>query len=189
MPDPELVTAYQRILRLGAGHTYGLGDRPLPTEFRDAADARLDAYALKMANQLERVTFQSAAIRKAVQEKVREWMAAGDDLTLSDLSLELEPLLGGVRALLIARTETGLAFNAAQAYGYAAVGFTHVTWIASPFACPICDALDGQVFAIEDYVAEAIAHPNCGCSAEPEGGDEEEAGQGDAEDQWMPEAA
>jgi len=186
MPDPEIVSAYQRIMRLAGGASYG--GNPAFSDFDAAAQARLDAYAVKLANTLERSVFNSPKIREAVQERIEAWMASGDELTLSDLSLDLEPLLGGVRALMIARTETGAAYNGAAAYGYAAAGFTHVVWIASPFACEECIALDGQVFSIEEYAAAAIAHPNCSCGAEPEV-PAEQTGEGDDEDQAFEEAA
>lgn len=45
--------------------------------------------------------------------------------------------------------------------------FTHYTYVAEPDACPICKALAGKTFKIEDYEAGVTAplrHPNCRCS-------------------------
>lgn len=45
--------------------------------------------------------------------------------------------------------------------------FTHYTYVAEPDACPICKALAGKTFKIEDYemgVTAPLRHPNCRCS-------------------------
>ena len=45
--------------------------------------------------------------------------------------------------------------------------FTHYTYVAEMGACPICKALAGKTFKIEDYEAGVTAplrHPNCRCS-------------------------
>lgn len=45
--------------------------------------------------------------------------------------------------------------------------FTHYTYVAEPDACPICKALAGKTFKIEDYemgVTAPLRHPDCRCS-------------------------
>lgn len=45
--------------------------------------------------------------------------------------------------------------------------FTHYTYVAEAGACPICKALAGKTFKIEDYemgVTAPLRHPNCRCS-------------------------
>jgi hypothetical protein len=165
--DLEIVSAYRKIMRLGIGQGLDASVIPIDPAVGEAVGVRLDMFSRKLANQLEHSVFNSPDIRAKVQDKVRDWMEREGSVKLSDLASELEPLLGGVRALMIARTETGWAYNAAAAYSYQAAGFTHVRWMSSPLACEICLALDDQVFEIEDYAAEAIAHPNCSCSSEP----------------------
>jgi hypothetical protein len=176
MVDAALVSAYRKVMRLGIGHGLDASVHPIPADMGEQVGKRLDLVAKKLSAQLEHSVFNSPEIRAAVNNKVRDWMEREGTLTLSSLATDLEPLVGGVRALMIARTETGWAYNAAAAIGYQAAGFTHVRWIASPAACEVCLDLDDQVFEVEEYVTDAIAHPNCSCSSEPieTGGDEEE---------------
>ena len=45
--------------------------------------------------------------------------------------------------------------------------FTHYTYVSEMGACPICKALSGKTFKIEDYemgVTAPLRHPNCRCS-------------------------
>jgi hypothetical protein len=182
MADAELVAAYRKVMRLGIGHGLDASVNPIPADMGEQVGKRLDLVAKKLSAQLEHSVFKSPEIRAAVNNKVRDWMEQEGTIKLSTLATDLEPLVGGVRALMIARTETGWAYNAAAAIGYQAAGFTHVRWIASPAACEICLDLDGDVFEVEEYVTDAIAHPNCSCGSEPiEPGEGEEGNAAPAE--------
>lgn len=164
MADAALIEAYKRALRSGSGHIWERLPALPHDALRVSAEQQLDFFATKMANQLERTVFQSPDVRREVHSRIEDWLNRDGPLTLKDLTEDLMPLLGPNRAALIARTETGLAYNAGQAYSARAAGFTHVVWVASPFACDECLALDGQEFTTDTYAQEPLAHPNCGCT-------------------------
>ena len=69
------------------------------------------------------------------------------------------------RATLIARTETLRAHNEGRKVFYRQVGITKVRWLIADDerTCPICRALDGKVFRIEELKGPP-AHPGCRCS-------------------------
>lgn len=164
MANAALIKAYQRTLRAASGNIWSILPDPAHEALRAGAQNELDFFATKLANQLERSVFQSREIRQEVHARIEKWLNREGALTINDLSRDLEPLLGYNRALLIARTETGLAYNAGQAYSARAAGFTHVIWVASPFACDECADLDGKIFTVDVYATEPLAHPNCGCT-------------------------
>ena len=69
------------------------------------------------------------------------------------------------RATLIARTETLRAHNEGRKVFYRQVGITKVRWLIADDSrtCPICRALDGKVFGI-DEVEGPPKHPGCRCT-------------------------
>jgi len=69
------------------------------------------------------------------------------------------------RATLIARTETLRAHNEGRKVFYRQVGITKVRWLIADDerTCPICRALDGKVFGI-DEVEGPPRHPGCRCT-------------------------
>lgn len=69
----------------------------------------------------------------------------------------------------LARTEQAFAAEAGSREQYREYGVTHVQWLISSGACPICQAYVGQLIEIEDTENQPPAHPNCLCSTAPAG--------------------
>jgi hypothetical protein len=70
------------------------------------------------------------------------------------------------RALMIARTETAIGVNHGQLIGYAAAGFDKVE-VSDGDGDDECAAADGQIWTIDEAMANPIAHPNCTRSFSP----------------------
>lgn len=69
----------------------------------------------------------------------------------------------------LARTESAFAAEEASRLQMADLGVTHVTWLISAGACPICQSFVGLVIPIEDVDRQppGASHPNCLCSTVP----------------------
>jgi len=79
------------------------------------------------------------------------------------------------RADRIARTETGIAYNHGALFGYAAAGYTQVE-VSDGDDDEECAAADGQIWSIEEALANPLEHPNCTRAFDPvEAGEEDEA--------------
>jgi hypothetical protein len=181
MPDPELTDHYASILRAGFDLATG-GDEPISDELDAESLRSLLLSADRLAEQLDHSIMDAPWLRSDVAKLVDEWVnQPGEVLDLTELRQALEPLFGPGRSLMIARTETANAFNGANAAGLRAHGWTQVTWIAAPDACPECAELDGEVMSIGEYEAEPTLHPNCSCTAEPYA--EELEGEGEEEEE------
>lgn len=90
-----------------------------------------------------------------------------------ELARELQKYLidqkQGVRANTerLLRTEMARVQTAAQEQAYIESGFEYYMFMALDTACPICAALDGNVYPISDLENNQYAppiHPNCRCS-------------------------
>ncbi len=171
MPDPELVEYYTRALRAGYDRAYG----SRVSEAHEAEGLRvLLTSADRMAEQLEQSVLDAPWLQGEVAKLVSDWIdQPGDTLQLSDLVDTLSPIFSPSRALMIARTEVSNTFNGAYAAGLRAHGWRRMAWIAADDACEECQALDGQEMSIEEFEANLSPHPNCSCSGEPVGEDEE----------------
>jgi SPP1 gp7 family putative phage head morphogenesis protein len=77
------------------------------------------------------------------------------------------------RRLMIARTETAIAQAQGSLQGYKSIGVTRVRFYAAHGACPICAAMDGTVYRIDEAYGVIPVHPNGRCdwiSVMPRGG-------------------
>jgi hypothetical protein len=177
MADPELVEYYTRALR--GGFTRAFGSR-VGAAHEEAMLGSLLGSAERLAEQLDHSILDAPWLRAEAMKIVDEWIhQPGEELSLSDLRTSLEPMFSPSRAMTIARTETANVYNGAFAAGLRAHGWTHVTWIAAGDACEECAALDGETMSLSEYEQNATMHPNCSCSCEPAGGDEEGADEGE----------
>jgi hypothetical protein len=171
MPDPQLVEYYTRSLRAGFNRAFG-------NRIGEAHEAEMLGSLLntadRMADQLEHSILDAPWLRDEVGQLVTTWIEQpGDELDFGELRDSLSAVFGPSRALTIARSEVGQTFNGAYAAGLRAHGWRKVTWIAGDDACEECLSLDGTDMSIEEYEASSTVHPNCSCSAEPSGEDEE----------------
>lgn len=70
-------------------------------------------------------------------------------------------------ALTIARTEMARIEVAGAMNRYQSCGIEQVLWNNGPDPCPICEAVGGQVYALDDIPWEIPVHPNCCCDLVP----------------------
>jgi hypothetical protein len=61
------------------------------------------------------------------------------------------------------RTELGFAYNQGAVQNYAAVGVEKVVVRdgGTGGSCEACDAVDGEVWTLEEAAANPLEHPNC----------------------------
>ena len=126
----------------------------------------------------EEVTKITTTTQKMVQDKVTEWIGAGDPLS----TLEKDPVLlntfGKVRAKRIAVTEVTNAYAGGNLETFRNSGVVDAKeWrTAGSDVCPICMSLDSKqvpldAMFISDYDGSAYerppAHPNCRCWIQP----------------------
>lgn len=111
------------------------------------------------------------AIESGLRTELRNAItdALDNGLGVADVTKRLEPLFGAPRARRIATSELTNLLGAGQQATYAEAGFTGWTWqtVQDAFVDPICDALQGQQFAMD--VLFEKAHVNCRCFPAPAG--------------------
>lgn len=111
-----------------------------------------------------------AALRDALHEVVEDGISKGYGYAeiRADLDAFLADEIPG-RALTIARTETGFAYNAGALAGYAAQGVEKVIVHdgQEPNSCSDCAALEGAEWTVEEAAADPLGHPNCSRAFEP----------------------
>ena len=98
-------------------------------------------------------------VRKKVVQAIEEGLSAGE------LRATLEQFFSDIptRALMVARTETGFAYNRGALDNYREAEVTHVEVMdgGTEGSCEVCDALDGEVWTIEEAQSNPLEHPNC----------------------------
>ena len=75
-----------------------------------------------------------------------------------------------IRAERIARTEIMMASNQGAKEGYRSVGVEKMEWMTArdDRTCPICQPMDGEIFAIDDFpMPPSSTHPSCRCVGLP----------------------
>ena len=124
----------------------------------------------------EEVTHITVATQRMVQQKVTEWIGAGEPL--KELERSLLPEFGKVRAKRIAVTEVTNAYAGGQLSAFKESGVVDgKEWrTAGSDVCPICMSLDGKqvpldAMFISDYDGSMHdrppAHVNCRCWIQP----------------------
>lgn len=111
---------------------------------------------------------------KQIDDTTREWVndtigdaiASDEGATVSDLASTLSDAAANSRAfdpsraLTIARTEMAIAYNHGAALGYKQAGIEQVE-VSDGDGDDECAAADGEIWSIEDALANPIEHPNC----------------------------
>lgn len=66
-------------------------------------------------------------------------------------------------AAMVARTEVARVQNIGTLNRYEESGFTHVQVLdgGGPNSCEICEAINGQIWTIEEAASRELEHPNC----------------------------
>ncbi|MDD2857781.1 MAG: phage minor head protein [Candidatus Nanopelagicales bacterium] len=118
----------------------------------------------------------SDTIRDQVKGLVEDAIANGR--TVGELNEAIADTFADIkgRSLMIANTETTIAYNAGSVAGYKVQGVTHVEVMdgGTPGSCAECDEANGQIWTIAEAAANPSAHPNCTRSFLPIIPDEED---------------
>lgn len=163
-PDLLWEQMYYDAARQGIDRGYQMSGVAPPDDLPEDVDESLKAFARRQARQLQRIAVDDPDQRAAVAELLDEWLASGEDLSLTDLRDGLRVHFGSMRALRIARTESAWAMNTGAASAARSAGFEHVTWNAALDACPGCTELHGKLMTMDEYLENSVLHPNCRCS-------------------------
>jgi len=177
--DPIIEMAYYSAYRAGLDYGNSLVGLPPGEELPEDVEQSLRVRARKQAAQLDRMVTDSPEQKQRVAELVDEWMRGEEPLSLNDLRSELATEFSEARALMIARTEVGFAFNVSSAAAMRSAGFEKVRWIAvmDSATCEACQELNDTVMTMDEYMDNALIHPGCSCSAVP--ADEDESADAD----------
>jgi len=116
---------------------------------------------------LDQTGLRITGINGTTRDAVRGIIASGisDGLTAQDIadSIETLPAFDEARAELVARTETGYAYNSASVRSYREYGVEKVQ-IFDGDGDPICaDALarNGGIWTVDEAESDPLGHPNC----------------------------
>jgi SPP1 gp7 family putative phage head morphogenesis protein len=104
----------------------------------------------------------SDTVRETVRNAIAEAVRSGKSYT--DLAKELQDTLESpARAMVTARTETAVAYNVGAGTNYAAQGVERVEVSDGngPGSCAECDAVNGEIWTVDEMIANPIEHPNC----------------------------
>lgn len=130
----------------------------------DATDVFLDRHFTDYL--AERVTQITESTRSLIAEELHRVFEDGQGLNLTELAGRLVDMTADsaafspARALTIARTETAIAYNTGTIAAYRQNGIEWVE-VSDGDGDEECAAADGQMWTLEDALANPIAHPNC----------------------------
>jgi hypothetical protein len=136
----------------------------------DAEDPFVDHFFTEYLG--ERITQIDETTRDRVRGELQSALADGNADSVQDLAERLRTAVGDSaafspsRALTIARTETAFAVGHGAGLAYRQNGITHVE-ISDGDDDEDCAEADGEIWTVDEYLAEPIAHPNCVRSASP----------------------
>lgn len=120
----------------------------------------------------ERIKQVDDTTREWVRKSVLDAFESDEGANINELASKLADVAGDSRAfsperaLMIARTETAIAYNQGAALGYKQAGIEQVE-VSDGDGDDECAEADGQVWTIADALANPIAHPNCTRSFAP----------------------
>ena len=141
-----------------------------------AIDLEAGKFTSEQVEELRDIMTDGFAKQKTINEiasEIEEKVTPGDSWALKDGKFELDKDGNRVLAIsavfrpnLIARTEsTRLAANGAIA-NYTDNGIESVRYISalSQRTCSVCDALNGEIFPVNESYGIIPVHPNCRCT-------------------------
>lgn len=114
----------------------------------------------------ERIKQLDATTRERVLETLRAALADGVGESVTELAGRLVDATQGAeafsaaRALMIARTETAIAYNTGALLAYGQNQIARVE-VSDGDGDEECAEADGQIWTVEEAMANPIAHPNC----------------------------
>lgn len=137
--------------------------------FLDAADLGVDA-AFDLANPyvqtvLESLTKNIRGVADTTKQDIRDLVAkqAAEGWSVEELAKHIRAkgeIASRTRALTIARTESGTAYNRGAVAAYRAGGVTHVDVLDGDDDEP-CASANGARWTLEQAEANPLGHPNC----------------------------
>lgn len=134
----------------------------------DAKDPLLSKFMTSYV--LERATLINDTTKASVTNVIQTAFADGDAEGLGDKVLETmrEDFDGyeAWRAERIARSESAIGFNHANALGWSTAGVEEVD-ILDGTEDDVCDEANGATWTLAEFMADPIGHPNCVRGASP----------------------
>jgi SPP1 gp7 family putative phage head morphogenesis protein len=112
---------------------------------------------------------QITSITETTRERVKDIIqTAIEDGKTGELAERLQDAyaFSPARAATIARTETAIAYGHGAGLLYRQNGVQYVE-ISDGDSDEECDEADGQIWTVDEYLANPIAHPNCVRAAAP----------------------
>lgn len=119
-----------------------------------------DRYVAERVTQISRTT--RAQIQQVVVDELRRAQDAGESIGVTELGAQIADTFAEFarsRAQTIARTEVAIATNHGTLFGLVHGGY-HYVQVSDGDGDEECDAADGQIWTIEEALADPIAHPN-----------------------------
>jgi hypothetical protein len=124
----------------------------------------------------ERITQIDETTREKVTSVLQDAVGSGASVDTRELADRIRTAVGDAyafspaRGLTIARTETAFAVGHGAGLAFKQNGIEHVE-ISDGDGDDECEEADGQIWTVDEYLAEVIAHPNCVRSAAPADGE------------------
>lgn len=129
-----------------------------------------------------RITQLDETTRDLITEELHTALEEGKSESMTDLAARLfakvndSAAFSPSRALMIARTETANAYNTGAIMAYRQNDIEKVE-VSDGDGDEDCEEADGQVWTLDEALAEPTAHPNCVRSFAPVVGDEGDDGE------------
>lgn len=175
-------TAYQRGIRRGREELRKQG-ADIPTfgdkQLRDPVIAAFNQpiHADRVGLIYSRIYSDLKGITSAMDTQISRVLAQGlaegrNPRELARVITERVDKVGITRARMLARTEVVRAHHAANVQEYRNAGIEGVSvmveWSTAGYkVCPVCSALQGKRFTLDEIEFEIPKHPNCRCVAIP----------------------
>lgn len=127
----------------------------------------------------ERITQLSDTTRDLITDELHRAFEDGKGESQTELASRLGSAVGDsaafspARSLMIARTETAIAYNSGAIASFKQNGISNVE-VSDGDGDDECEEADGEIWTLDDALDNPIAHPNCVRSFAPaDEGDEE----------------
>ena len=104
-------------------------------------------------------------VAETTREDVRRWVEVGTEegLSVQKIAEQIRSNAANIapsRALTIARTESAVAYSSGAILAYGDAGVSKVE-VLDGDDDEACAAANGQIWTLDEAMAEPIAHPNC----------------------------
>lgn len=113
-----------------------------------------------------RITQLDQTTREVLKDELQRALEDDQGASMTELASNLMDVVGDsaafspARALMIARTETAIAYNSGAIAAFRQNGIEQVE-VSDGDGDDECAEADGQIWTLDEALAEPIAHPNC----------------------------